>query len=113
MEKAASELHVEEAVPPQAEERKLEEDAEDAVLMVSLPRSRHGEKESKVVMKKELKDFKRFKAYKTVPIPRCKKLLNPQWVITEKELEDLAPEKTKSKQDSVLKAIKKKTLRKF
>ena len=80
-----------------AEERKLEEEAEDSILMVTLPRSRHGEKESKVVMEKELKDFKRFKAYKTVPIPKGKKLLNTQWVITEKESEDLAPGKTKRK----------------
>ena len=78
--------HIEEEdVTLMAEALKLEEDSEDAVALNTLPRFRHREKESKDAMLKELKDFKKFKAYKTVPTPAGKKLLNTQWVITEKE----------------------------
>ena len=60
-EKSLEELLDEEALLLFTKKRKLEEEAEDIVFIVTLPRSRHGEKESKEVIEKDLEGFKRFK----------------------------------------------------
>ena len=58
----------------------------DIVMVVNIPRSRHGEEKCVEAKARELRDFADFDVYDIVDIPKDANVIGTEWVLVEKEI---------------------------